>query len=202
MTKTARKTTEAEDRGIALSPADFKNRLEKLRPFISKDYIRYYLNSVYMEYAKGTLILVATNGHILCEMTMHVAGKEEPFAAICPERAVESLIAMLDEDAATVTMRMIDGKLEFKARGIHLVVDPIDHEYPDYRKIIPVDKPIAKQGFAAHYLLSILEALDKEPVDICIGDTQERLQGEPHLFVSNKAEGIRCVAMPKVITNP
>jgi DNA polymerase III beta subunit, central domain len=202
MTKTAKKAIAVEDKGIVLSPADFKNRLEKLRPFISKDYTRYYLNSVYMEYAKGTLILVATNGHILCEMTIHVAGKEEPFAAICPERAVETLIAMLDEEDAVITLRMEDGKLIFKARGFHLFVDPIDHEYPNYRKVIPEDKPIAKQGFAAHYLLSILEALDKEPVDICIGDSQQRMQGEPHLFVSNKVEGIRCVAMPKLITNP
>lgn len=187
---------------LTFRPSDLKTRLEKMRPFMSTDVIRHYLCSIYIQFSKGTLTLVALNGHILCEMVMHLGTKGRDFSAICPARAVDTLIAMLDEDDAEASLQLLNGKLHFKTAHSELVVKPIDHDYPDYLKVIPTDKPIAKHGFAADYLLSILAALDNQPVDISIGDKSNHVPAEPHLFVSDKAQGIRCVAMPKLIQNP
>ncbi len=186
---------------FALDSADFKDRLVKMTPFMAKDYIRVYLCSIYMRFADGALTLAATNGHILCEMVINLPKvKCDIFAAICPAKSVETLIAMIDEDEGELTVQMIEGKLSFTQRSNTLLVTPIDHEYPNYLKVIPETKPISKLGFAADYFLTILSTLDSSPVDVSIAIGEEQSAGgAPHLFLSDKAKGIRCVAMQKRI---
>lgn len=82
---------------IRLEAHDLAARLRKIRPFISTEETRYYLNGLYMVLSGNKLTLVATDGHQLQEQvfTVKVEAPAEDFAVICPRDIVENLLMVL-----------------------------------------------------------------------------------------------------------
>jgi DNA polymerase III sliding clamp (beta) subunit (PCNA family) len=183
---------------IRLEAADFKDRLKKMKPFICTEETRYYLNGIYFVYDGTSLKATATNGHILCEMTIPftpTTGK--PFAVICPRKAVDDLIKILGKAEGAVSMSIVDEgrRIRFDFFDVEYFTKTIDGPYPDCTRIIPTGKDQMREGLNAGYLLSVLNALGNMPVDISVDD-EAQAASSPHLLTSKQADGIKCVIMP------
>lgn len=207
---------------IELKGSDFKDRLKKLKPFMSTEETRYYLMGAFLAYKGGELALVATNGHILQEQVFNpgISESGEDFEVIMPDKAVDMLIHILnitepsyDEDEygdeittgtrpvyENFTLQVIDGKkkqIKFKFVDFEYTVYAIDGSFPDYKRALPKEPVAAPQSILdAGYLIHVLEALgSKAGVSIFINKDAD-IKDAPHLL-TNK-DGIKCAIMPMV----
>lgn len=132
-------------------PADFIESLRKVRPAISTEETRYYLNGLYFDFGANSgrdLALVATDGHRLHRMIypgfvsweVPKPGKyrchNSEMCAIVPRQAIDILLAHKGGDwQATFG----DASAEFidRSTGFRLVTKIIDGTYPDYHRVIP-----------------------------------------------------------------
>ena len=64
-----------------------------------------------------------------------------------------------------------------------------------YSKVMPKRDARLKEGLKAGYLVSVLNALGNNPVDIRFDDALNA-ESQPHLFSSPDADGVKCVIMP------
>lgn len=190
---------------IKMAGRGFKERLKKLKPFISTEETRHYLNGVYVVYDNLTLTLVATNGHILQEQVFDVevelSEQYKKFACILPRTAVDALIKIMPSKKESMfTMQIVDSdagpNLRFDFFENEYITALIEGDYPDYKAIMPRGEVQLQSGLSAGYLIDALRALGNEPVNICIDKGEDGLK--PHLLTSDGVAGVRCVVMPKV----
>ena len=120
--------------------------LRFVRPAVSTEETRYYLNGVYMhstfEAGQPLLRFVATDGHRmnLDEMPAPVGANAVP-GVIIPRKAVDVVTAVLAGQEA-VEVSVTGQKVEFKAGRITLLSKVIDGAYPDYARVVPRDNGI------------------------------------------------------------
>jgi DNA polymerase III sliding clamp (beta) subunit (PCNA family) len=199
-------TPEEEGRSyplIRLDAKDLKGRLKKMKPFMSTEETRYYLNGIFIRYDNQELTLCATNGHILQEQVFQVEAELsenlEPFSVICPRAAIEHLIKVIptSKDAPFLTMQVIsDGDdIRFDFFEFEYITSVVKGTFPDYQRIIPAGGVRLQSGLNASYLIDALKALNESAVDICV-DSQGAAEHQPHLLTSSKADGVKCVIMP------
>lgn len=191
---------------IKMSGRAFKDRLKKLKPFMSTEETRYYLNGVYIVYDNLTLTLVATNGQILQEQIFDVevelSEKYEKFSCIMPASAVSALIKIMPcKKEDMFTMQIVDSDhgpcLRFDFFENEYITALIEATYPDYMKMMPKGEVHIQFGLNAGYLVDALSALNHEAVNISIDKTDEQHKA-PHLLTSDGAAGIKCVIMPQM----
>lgn len=194
---------------LGIDFAEFKDRLQKMVPFMSTEETRYYLCGVLMKFDGKKLFLVATNGHILCESTFYAEapkdtdeGKEalEPFEVICPAKAVKDLIRAIPRVSLMEGKLRVFGdgkkKISFEFDETEYVARCIDGSFPDYLRVIPDGKVKMREGMNAKYLLAALKALGNVAVDVSVDTDGEDGFTAPHLLTSKAMEGMRCVVMP------
>jgi len=188
---------------IKLDGKDFKARLKKMKPFMSTEVERYYLNGIFIRYDNQRVTICATNGHILQEQIFDVEAELsenlEPFTVICPRNAIDHLIKVIPgtKDAPFLTMQVIDdgGNIRFDFFEFEYITTTVDGDFPDYEKLIPKGTVRLQTGLNAGYLIDALKALNNSAVDICI-DSKTNAENQPHLLTSSEADGVRCVIMP------
>lgn len=188
---------------VRLDGKAFKNRLRKMKPFISTEETRYYLNGIYFAYDNQKLTLCATNGHILQEQIFDVEAELsenlDPYKVIIPRNAIDHLLKVIPskKDSGFLTMQVLDsGKnVRFDFFDFEYITATIDATFPEYENIIPKGKVHLQSGINAGYLISALAALGDTAVDICV-DNKEDAANIPHLLTSSETLGIRCVIMP------
>jgi DNA polymerase-3 subunit beta len=108
---------------------------------VSQDETRYNLNGVFIENngddTKGTLRMVATNGHRLAIVDRSTEGAlvlEK--GIIVPKKGVGELKKLLD-DENELKVGIQDNSVVFKTTHTDLIVRLIDGDFPDYKQIIP-----------------------------------------------------------------
>lgn len=182
---------------IKISGNFFKDRMKKLKPFMSTEETRYYLNGAYLEFDGETLKATATNGHILSQMTIecqHDNGK--PFAVICPRQSIDHVLKIIGKgDVFTIHVALDGRSIRFDFADHVYMTKTIDGTYPDYGRVIPEGKVKMRECIKAEYLLDCLKALGNVPVDMSV-DKEEEAASLPHLLTSQEAAGIVCVVMP------
>lgn len=188
---------------IKLPGRDLKSRLKKMKPFMSHEETRYYLNGIYLHYDNFTLTMVATNGHILQEQIfeceVELSEQYDAFDCILPRIAVENLIKIMPSDIESqLTMQVInEGKeIRFDFFENEFVSNLLVGTYPDYKKIMPEGNVTLQSGLNAGYLISALAALGDVAVNICV-DKSQGIHKSPHLLTSEASQGMRCIIMPK-----
>jgi DNA polymerase III sliding clamp (beta) subunit (PCNA family) len=188
---------------IRLDAKDLKGRLKKMKPFMSTEETRYYLNGIFIKYDNQELTLCATNGHILQEQVFKVEAELSenlaPFSVICPRAAIDHLIKVIpvSKDSPFLTMQVIsDGDdIRFDFFEFEYITSVVKGTFPDYKKVIPEGGVRLQSGLNAGYLIDALKALNESAVDICV-DSKSDAEHQPHLLTSSKADGVKCVIMP------
>src|SRR4051812_8447162 len=81
---------------LSTNAQNFRTALLRLRPFMSTEETRYYLNGICLEYSKEQgFRAIATNGHILLEIHPEASGECTPFREILPSDGVATLLTVL-----------------------------------------------------------------------------------------------------------
>lgn len=189
---------------VKMAGRNFKERLKKIKPFISTEETRHVLNGVLLRFSDFELTMVATNGHILQEQIFEVEvelSEARDFEVILPRTAVDSLIKIMPAKKESMfTMQIVESDhgacLRFDFFENEYITALIEGDFPDYKVIMPRGDVQLQSGLSANYLIDALKALNNEAVNICVDKGDDGMK--PHLLTSDGASGVKCVIMPKV----
>ncbi|MCB0615087.1 MAG: DNA polymerase III subunit beta, partial [Phaeodactylibacter sp.] len=96
----------------------------------------------YFQVDFSKLILVATDAHKLVKYTFQDVSSEVSTSFIVPKKALNLLKGILpDKDKQEVQLSFNVSNAFFSFNNTELVCRLIDHRYPDYNAVIPVDNP-------------------------------------------------------------
>jgi len=122
---------------FSISAAVLRDALQTVRPAISREETRYYLNGVYVHRKDGALRLVATDGHRLMACTIPVPpGAEKINGSIVPRNTIRILLAAIAGRDDDVSIEL-DDKVRFSWAGGTLAAKLIDGTFPDVDRVIP-----------------------------------------------------------------
>lgn len=123
------------------------NALDTVRPAISVDETRFYLNGVLMHYCPTVRLLhfVATDGHRLYRQSVNPptgAPKLKTMAPIIPRALVDTVHAILKKGPmpATVRTEVGHGFIRLTMPGVTIFGKLVDGTFPDYARILPTER--------------------------------------------------------------
>ena len=105
------------------------------------DELRLSLTGVYVQLYKDNVVFVATDANRLVkiEKTDVKPGVEASF--ILPKKALNLLKSSLPQDDSECHVDFNDSNAFFTFGDVRLICRLIDERYPDYRAVIPTEKP-------------------------------------------------------------
>lgn len=116
---------------------------------ISTDEMRKNLCGVFMETEKTgdcfTIRMVATDGHRLAMMKMDTGEKDflnMEKGVIIPRKGLVEIKRLVEDESGDVFLGIRQGMCIVKTGHTLLNVSLVDGEYPDYRRVIPVEKGV------------------------------------------------------------
>lgn len=168
---------------------EFKQALQKLKPFMSKEVTRYYLRGVYFHTDdKGkTYNLVATNGHILLRVNLENKDTEDNSSFIMDAKQVDMAIKLIPGSPKNkvVTVGKDDVSVCVDYYGTVVAMKEIDATYADYKKVIP-EKKKRVAAFSPRYFEQVCKVFpSKDYVAIYGAD-----KNSPHMIVSENATAV------------
>lgn len=183
-------------------------KLEKallfLRPFMSKNSMRYYLEGVFFKKKDNAEItLVATDGYKLCEIILPVMMTDawECPGVILPAFAVQQFINAAQH--AKPTPLVIAYRKEEKAEYLAIRHGDtwfesrcIDGNYPDYEKALPTGEPEKVIGMATEQAKVLAEMHQKENKIFKWEFYKANKEGEAPVIIKNEMMGYRIALMP------
>lgn len=121
--------------------------IEKTFFAMSQEEMRINLNGIFMEVEKGEtgyrMRMVATDGHRLSLVDKDVGAQnflEMEKGIIVPRRGVGEMRKLLEQDDEPVEVGVDKGVILLKKKNTFLKISLIDADYPDYRRVITMDK--------------------------------------------------------------
>ena len=124
-----------------------KELIRKTAFAMSTDETRKTLNGVFLEMEKSVetsmIKMVATDGHRLALMKIDTGEKDFlglEKGVIVPRKGIGEIRRLVDEETGDMSLGIGKGMLMIKTDHTLLKVSLIDGEYPDYRRVIPVEK--------------------------------------------------------------
>ena len=136
----------------------FLNLIDKTRFAISNEETRYFLNGIYLHKKKednlSLLSIVATDGHRLAKFDFNFnENSQEVPGVIIPKKTVNELYKLLTDYDGSIKINLNSNKIVFFIGRSILMSKLIDGNFPDYRKVIPVDNhnilKINRQSFSS-----------------------------------------------------
>lgn len=131
---------EPEDDKLAISAHALSRGVSKTIFAASNDELRPAMTGVYFQVDFSKLILVATDAHKLVKYTFQDVSSEVSTSFIVPKKALNLLKGILPENEE-VRLSFNNSNAFFSFGNTELVCRLIDHRYPDYNAVIPVDNP-------------------------------------------------------------
>ena len=124
-----------------------KELIRKTAFAMSTDETRKTLNGVFLETEKSAetsmIRMAATDGHRLALMKIDTGEKDFlglEKGVIVPRKGIGEIRRLVDEEIGDMSLGIGKGMLMIKTDHTLLKVSLIDGEYPDYRRVIPVEK--------------------------------------------------------------
>jgi DNA polymerase-3 subunit beta len=121
--------------------------IEKTFFAMSQEEMRINLNGVFMEVEQqesgGRMRMVATDGHRLSLVEMDLGPQkflELEKGIIIPRRGVSEIRKLLEQGDEDVEIGVEKGTIVLKKKNTFLKISLIDADYPDYKRVISMDK--------------------------------------------------------------
>ncbi len=160
---------ERDRKAFTMGAAPLLEMIRFIRPAVSTEETRYYLNGAYFHNVMGggeapKLRLVATDGHRLNLDEVDLpAGAEYLPGVIVPRKALDVVSVML-KDRETVEIAASPQSITYRAGNVTLTSKVIDGAFPDYMRVIPRDVPETFELESAAFVsgLAQLSAISQE----------------------------------------
>ena len=131
--------------------------IDKTRFAVSNEETRYFLNGIYFHTKKenkvNVLSLVSTDGHRLAKFDFDFnENSKEIQGVIVPKKTINELYKLLNDYSGSVKINLDSNKIVFFVGESILISKLIDGNFPDYRRVIPLDNrnilKINRQAFS------------------------------------------------------
>ena len=137
---------EVEDIGnkIKIDSQSLLKLIDKTKFAISNEETRYFLNGLYFSLSKKNeenfITIVGTDGHRLAKLDYKNKDlKEEVPGVIIPKKTINELSKLLSDYSGEIEININTNKILFFIDDSVLISKLIDGNFPDYKKVIPVD---------------------------------------------------------------
>lgn len=112
---------------------------EKTAFAVSGDYSRMALTGIYTEFKKGSLQMVATDGHRLGKSWSAIKDLPEQAGVILPPKALGQVLHMSEDPDYLVNVEIGPANARFSTETISITTKLIEGPYPNYENVIPKD---------------------------------------------------------------
>ena len=126
---------------VTVKQEDLKSAIENTSFSMGNQDIRAYLNGLYFELNKDSLIVVATDGHRLSIGEIKQTNElDEKKTVILPRKAVLELSKLLAKSTQTdVEIHLSDNYFSLYDTNTKIISRLIDGNFPNYKQVIPTD---------------------------------------------------------------
>ena len=139
--------TEPEEEFVGLDPLLFKEMIRKVIFSVSSDENKYSLTGVFLEKNNGDISMVGTDGKRLSlvskkQKDMDITNEDfyVPYDGVIIPKIVLIEVAKYHFEDEKLFMGFSKNQIFFKYDNINLVSNLIEGKFPDYKKIIPLDR--------------------------------------------------------------
>jgi DNA polymerase-3 subunit beta len=151
------------DCGFTISQSQLRELIERTQFSMAQQDVRYYLNGLMLEIAKGRLRAVATDGHrlALCDMPVdiHINHTRQ---IIVPRKGIQELLRLLDSSDAPVRVDVGSNHIGVSNADIRFTSKLVDGRFPDYDRVVPkggdkhvlADRELLRQALLRTSILS------------------------------------------------
>lgn len=124
---------------IRIPQRDFRRLIDKTHFAMGQQDVRYYLNGMLLELAKGELRAVATDGHrlALCQVKVSLDGETNQ-QVIVPRKGILELQRLL-KDEGELDVSVGANHIRVQVGTIRMTSKLIDGRFPEYSRVIPVN---------------------------------------------------------------
>ena len=128
---------------LQLDVGDLSEMIRKTVFAVSTDDTRSNLAGVYLTKGakKGTVRMVATDGHRLAMLDRQSTGGTVTDGAILPRKGLAELGKLLPEETGAVTLTVTSSEASVEVGSCLLSVRLVEGSFPDYQKVIPESTP-------------------------------------------------------------
>ena len=105
------------------------------------DTSRPIFTGIYLDYSKGKLIVTSTDGFRLSEKTVKIKGSAEDFTVVIPAKTLVEVAKIFSGSMEPIefTLNQDENLALFKSEDTLIATRILDGDYPDYKKIIPLE---------------------------------------------------------------
>lgn len=134
---------EAEVATIELAAGELSEMIGKTIFAVSTDDARSNLSGVHLDRGskKGSLRLVATDGHRLALIERKVEGQAPKDGVILPRKGLAEMAKLLAEDTGKIKLSFSDREALIDAGGCTLSMRLVEGNFPDYKQVVPKEAP-------------------------------------------------------------
>ena len=130
-----------EAASVKLPRQAFKEMIERVGFSITNDDSRYALNGCLLTVGKGTLRMVASDGHRLAFVARELEGAEgpaKPIEVIVPKKTMGELARLCaEEKAENIEVTQKDNQIMFRCGSRELISRLLEGQFPNYERVIP-----------------------------------------------------------------
>lgn len=151
------------DCSFAIAQNKLKELIERTQFSMAQQDVRYYLNGLMLEIAKGRLRAVATDGHrlALCDMPVNIDTKEVR-QVIVPRKGIQELMRLLESGDKPVQVDVGINHIGVSNADIRFTSKLVDGRFPDYDRVVPkggdklvlADRELLRQALSRTSILS------------------------------------------------
>lgn len=113
--------------------------LSKVRPCISTEETRYYLNGIAWQFAADGRRFVATDGHRLAACLYNKEGTDKPISRIIPRKTVGIITRHLANKDVEIFATERETAIDIVLPGLVLRTKLIDGTFPDWSRVVPTN---------------------------------------------------------------
>jgi DNA polymerase-3 subunit beta len=123
--------------GFSVSQKALKSLLALVQYAMAQQDIRYYLNGLLLIVEKGSLKVVATDGHRLAFAALAVDAPVDKQEVIIPRKTVIELERLLEDNDDPIRLDIASNQVRFQFGNVELVSKLVEGKFPDYNRVIP-----------------------------------------------------------------
>ena len=123
--------------GFSLGQKALKSLLALVQYAMAQQDIRYYLNGLLLIVEKGSVKVVATDGHRLAFASLPIDGDMEKQEVIIPRKTVIELERLLEDSDESVRVDIASNQVRFQFGNVELISKLVEGKFPDYNRVIP-----------------------------------------------------------------
>lgn len=124
-----------ETPGIRVAGPEFAQAIKRVAFMAAKDMSRPTLTGVLLRFTGERLVMAATDGFRLAEVSIQVA-TEQPVEMVVPATSLK-LVAQMAEQVETVTVHPLDEMTHFDMGDVQVRCNLLSSNYPNYEALIP-----------------------------------------------------------------